>query len=63
MALLKKHGSGIFTPIRAGRKEAIGSSPKAMGWIYVEAMLNTLLWFFKVVKLRHLRVSFRRQAG
>jgi hypothetical protein len=31
MALLKKHGGGIFTSIRAGRKEAKGPSPKTLG--------------------------------
>jgi hypothetical protein len=31
MALLKKHGGGIFTSIRVGRKEAKGPSPKTLG--------------------------------
>jgi len=52
LALLKKHGGGIFTSIRAGRKEAIGPSPKTLDWIYFEAMLRSILWFLNVVKLR-----------
>jgi hypothetical protein len=61
MVLLKKHGGGIFTSIRDGRNEA--KSPKTSDWIFVEAMQNTILWFLTVVKLRHPRVSCRRQAG